>query len=91
MNYAVAVPDAYTLNPASTRQSITQSNTGVLIVLQEEVLKEAEACVIDAKRRLGGALQDLESLVDEHGETLAENPDMVEAKALLEANPAPEN
>ena len=28
-----------------------------LIILQEEVLKEAEACVIDAKRRLGGALQ----------------------------------
>ena len=28
-----------------------------LIIMQEEVLKEAEACVIDAKRRLGGALQ----------------------------------
>lgn len=36
------------------------------------------------------ALQDLESLVDEHGEALAENPDMVEAKKLLEANPPPE-
>jgi len=55
------------------------------------VLKEAEACVIDAKRRFGGALQDLESLVDEHGEVLAENPDMVEARALLQANPPPEN
>jgi len=59
--------------------------------MQEEVLKEAEACVIDAKRRFGGALQDLESLVDEHGEVLAENPDMVEARALLQANPPPEN
>jgi hypothetical protein len=27
------------------------------IIMQEEVLKEAEACEIDAKRRLGGALQ----------------------------------
>jgi hypothetical protein len=58
---------------------------------QEEVLKEAEACVVDAKRRLGCALQDLETVIDEHGEALAENTDMVEAKALLEANPAPEN
>ena len=55
------------------------------------MLKEAEACVVDAKRRLGGALQDLEAIVDEHGEALAENQDMVEAKALLESNPAPEN
>lgn len=60
-------------------------------VRQEEVLKEAEACVVDAKRRLGGALQDLEAVIDEHGEALAETPDMIEAKALLEANPAPEN
>jgi len=58
---------------------------------QEEVLKEAEACVVDSKRRLGEALQDLESLVDEHGEALAENADMLEAKKLLEANPPPEN
>lgn len=37
------------------------------------------------------ALQDLESLVDEHGEALAENPDLVEAQKLLQANPPPEN
>ena len=55
------------------------------------MLKEAEACVVDSKRRLGEALQDLESLVDEHGEALAENADMLEAKKLLEANPPPEN
>ena len=58
---------------------------------QEEVLKEAESCVVDSKRRLGEALQDLESIVDEHGEALADNSDVVEAKKLLEANPPPEN
>ncbi len=35
--------------------------------------------------------QDLEAVVDEHGEGLADNADMQEAKALLEANPPPEN
>ena len=63
----------------------------VCCVVQEEVLKEAEACAVDSKKRLGGALQDLESLVDEHGEALAENADMIEAKTLLEGNPPPEN
>jgi hypothetical protein len=32
------------------------------------VLKETELCVVDAKRRLDGFLQDLESVVDEHAE-----------------------
>ena len=58
---------------------------------QEEVLKESEACVIDSKRRLDGVLQDLEAMVEEHGEALGDNEDLKAVKELLAANPPPEN
>lgn len=50
---------------------------------QEEVLKEAQTCKVDAKRRLDGAAQDLESFMAEEGDNLAEAPEFEEAQGLV--------
>eukprot|EP00286_Rhodomonas_abbreviata_P008622 CAMPEP_0181331656 /NCGR_PEP_ID=MMETSP1101-20121128/24630_1 /TAXON_ID=46948 /ORGANISM="Rhodomonas abbreviata, Strain Caron Lab Isolate" /LENGTH=134 /DNA_ID=CAMNT_0023441155 /DNA_START=10 /DNA_END=415 /DNA_ORIENTATION=+ len=50
---------------------------------QEEVLKEAKACLVDTNRRLEKACDELQDIVDEDGEALAESEDMVEAKKIL--------
>uniref|UniRef100_A0A7S1EP11 Tubulin-specific chaperone A n=2 Tax=Hemiselmis andersenii TaxID=464988 RepID=A0A7S1EP11_HEMAN len=51
---------------------------------QEEVLKEAQTCLADAKRRLDGAAQDLESLLEEEKDALSGETEMLEeAQALV--------
>eukprot|EP00285_Hemiselmis_virescens_P006873 CAMPEP_0173387174 /NCGR_PEP_ID=MMETSP1356-20130122/9705_1 /TAXON_ID=77927 ORGANISM="Hemiselmis virescens, Strain PCC157" /NCGR_SAMPLE_ID=MMETSP1356 /ASSEMBLY_ACC=CAM_ASM_000847 /LENGTH=111 /DNA_ID=CAMNT_0014343683 /DNA_START=22 /DNA_END=357 /DNA_ORIENTATION=+ len=50
---------------------------------QDEVLKEAQTCLADAKRRLDGAASDLESLMAEEGDALAEAPEFEEAQAMV--------
>ena len=64
---------------------------GILDGMPAGIDKESEACVIDSKRRLDGVLQDLEAMVEEHGEALGDNEDLKAAKELLAANPPPEN
>ena len=54
---------------------------------QDEVLKEAKACLTDTDRRLEKAFEDLEDTVNEAGETLGETEDLAEAKTLLEGRP----
>lgn len=51
---------------------------------QDEVLKEAQTCLGDSKRRLDNAVQDLEEFLKVEGDSLHEAPDMEEAKAILE-------
>jgi hypothetical protein len=53
-------------------------------VLQEEVFKEAQTCLSDAKRRLDNAVQDLDELLKVEEENLKDAPDLEEAKALLQ-------
>lgn len=54
-------------------------------VCQEEVQKEAKACLVDTDRRLEKAFEDLEDTVTEVAGAVGESGDLAEAKKLLEA------
>jgi hypothetical protein len=51
---------------------------------QEEVNKEAQTCLSDAKRRLENAVQELDELLKVEEENLTDAPDLEEAKSLLQ-------
>jgi hypothetical protein len=51
--------------------------------LQEEVLKEANVCLLDSKRRLENAVMDLESFMAEEADAIAEAPELEEAQGLI--------
>ena len=57
--------------------------------MQEGVQKEAETCVVDARRRLDNALLELSGLIETDDEILSKSSpaELEEAKALLRENP----
>uniref|UniRef100_A0A7S0HRR5 Tubulin-specific chaperone A n=1 Tax=Hanusia phi TaxID=3032 RepID=A0A7S0HRR5_9CRYP len=55
---------------------------------QNEVLKEARVCLNDSGRRLAAAVEELQGLVEEGGDSLMGSADYQEAQDLLKANTA---
>ncbi len=56
-------------------------------------MKEASVCLSDSRKRLDTAVTELQALLDDGGELLAEKgpAEVEEAKALLAANPISES